>query len=398
MTKHVITKDRNTQLVIRDSRGIWTLNEDTMLHVYGKPGILISAQARNATVNIEGDVLTAGVGKSMNSLGDLPFTLLSKANNTTVNIGANAEIISPLYAFYLTGTNAVVNNAGHINSSGAIAMMHEGRVTNSGSIAGNILMDGGTFINQEGGVVIGAKAVSGGDSVLHIAQTYINKGLLGGMFAIDDADSDSKTINTGTIEGTVSLGGGKDVFDTRGGIVRGKVEGGEGNDTFIVSRQVTIVEHTGEGTDTVKSSATFVLGSSSEVERLILSGKDNINGTGSATDNQITGNSGNNLLRGLAGADVLTGGLGNDRLEGGDGADHFVFRKGDGADTILDFDNSVDQIYLKGSGFADFDALSSHITEDKHGNAVIALNQHDSIVLTGVDSGVLNDSDFVFSA
>jgi len=74
--------------------------------------------------------------------------------------------------------------------------------------------------------------------------------------------------------------------------------------------------------DTVTSGDTFTLPAS--VANLILTGSNNINGTGNAGNNQITGNSGNNLLTGLEGNDTINGGLGVDSLTGGTGNDSYV--------------------------------------------------------------------------
>lgn len=72
--------------------------------------------------------------------------------------------------------------------------------------------------------------------------------------------------------------------------------------------------------------------------QVTLSGKAAFSGTGNALANHITGNVGANKLSGLAGADTLAGGKGSDTLYGGADADRFVFKAGDGADTIKDFD------------------------------------------------------------
>jgi trimeric autotransporter adhesin len=55
-------------------------------------------------------------------------------------------------------------------------------------------------------------------------------------------------------------------------------------------------------------------------------------------DDQLYGGAGNDELEGLTGQDFLDGGYGNDLLEGGDEADTYIYRKGDGQDTIKDFD------------------------------------------------------------
>ena len=76
-------------------------------------------------------------------------------------------------------------------------------------------------------------------------------------------------------------------------------------------------------------------------------GKDSI--SGNTAVNSIAGNSGHDTIDGKTGDDIIEGGLGNDKLTGGAGYDIFKYSKGDGNDTILDFNSAVDQI--KYSGF-----------------------------------------------
>ena len=63
--------------------------------------------------------------------------------------------------------------------------------------------------------------------------------------------------------------------------------------------------------------------------------------TGGAGDDTLYGGRQGDTLRGEAGADTLEGGKGTDILEGGAGADTYVFRSGDGADTIRGDENDV---------------------------------------------------------
>jgi trimeric autotransporter adhesin len=109
-----------------------------------------------------------------------------------------------------------------------------------------------------------------------------------------------------TIEGNE----GSNVLD--GGLGADVLKGGEGDDTYMVDEAGdAIVENAGEGDDVVKTSLNgYVL--SANVEKLILLGISDIDGTGSATANTIEGNAGNNVLDGGGGADTLVGGLGND--------------------------------------------------------------------------------------
>jgi trimeric autotransporter adhesin len=87
--------------------------------------------------------------------------------------------------------------------------------------------------------------------------------------------------------------------------------GGNGNDTFIVDNAGDkVTELAGNGDDHVKASVTYRL--SFAVERLTLTGSDNIDGTGNKEANLLIGNTGANTLNGLAGSDVMQGGAGND--------------------------------------------------------------------------------------
>jgi Ca2+-binding RTX toxin-like protein len=93
------------------------------------------------------------------------------------------------------------------------------------------------------------------------------------------------------------------------------------------------------GIDTVKSSVGFDLGDASRVfgvlENLVLTGSDDIDGSGNDAANRISGNSGDNMLFGRGGNDQMNGGGGEDVLSGGQGRD--VLFGGAGNDTFKYF-------------------------------------------------------------
>ena len=104
-------------------------------------------------------------------------------------------------------------------------------------------------------------------------------------------------------------GAGNDVLD--GGAGADTLIGGLGDDTYIVDVAGDVVtELANEGTDTVKASLSYAIGSN--VENLILTGTAAINATGNGLNNVLTGNSAANLLDGGAGSDTMIGGLGDD--------------------------------------------------------------------------------------
>jgi Ca2+-binding RTX toxin-like protein len=145
---------------------------------------------------------------------------------------------------------------------------------------------------------------------------------------------------------TISGMAGDDVLIGRGGNDRleagtgtDTLIGGRGNDTYVIDGGDTIIENTGEGTDTVEIQFTYTLGA--DLEDLVLTGSRAVSGTGNVLANSITGNAANNRLSGMggsdrlagvSGSDLLDGGQGNDRLDGGVGADSLF--GGAGRDTL----------------------------------------------------------------
>jgi Ca2+-binding RTX toxin-like protein len=105
------------------------------------------------------------------------------------------------------------------------------------------------------------------------------------------------------------------------------------------------------------------------------------------------------------GKDVLNGGSGNDQLWGGPNNDTFVFKVGSGNDVINDFDQGNravgstapehDVINVHDYGFASWAALSSLISDDSSGNAVIHLTADDTVTLNGVHTAALHSTDFI---
>ncbi|WP_276307456.1 calcium-binding protein [Thiopseudomonas denitrificans] len=120
---------------------------------------------------------------------------------------------------------------------------------------------------------------------------------------------------------------GDDRLDGGGGV--DTLIGGTGDDTYVVNHvDDRVVELENEGIDTVEASVSYSL--SDNVENLVLTGENAIDGTGNELDNIITGNDADNVLDGGAGNDQLFGGKGNDTLYGGAGDD--LLDGGEGAD------------------------------------------------------------------
>jgi Ca2+-binding RTX toxin-like protein len=113
-------------------------------------------------------------------------------------------------------------------------------------------------------------------------------------------------------------GDGNDRLD--GGAGADYLAGGTGNDTYILDDAGdTVDEFADEGTDTVQTSLSFVLGAN--VENLTLTGAGLLSGVGNELNNVLTANAAGSVLYGLAGNDTLKGGAARDVLYGGDGND-----------------------------------------------------------------------------
>ena len=82
---------------------------------------------------------------------------------------------------------------------------------------------------------------------------------------------------------------------------------------------------------------------------------------GTVWDDVLYGSFGNDNLLGLAGDDVLYGGLGNDSIATGEGADTVIYRVGDGADTIEDFDFSKDRLIIPNNPYATFEEFLANV-------------------------------------
>ncbi len=127
------------------------------------------------------------------------------------------------------------------------------------------------------------------------------------------------TITGNALANTLNGGAGDDFLDGRQGA--DMLRGGAGNDTYVVdSTGDVIMELPGEGTDTVQSAISCVLGAN--LEDLSLVGSANIN---------ATGNNANNVLLGNAGANTLAGGAGNDT---------YLYNRGGGADIWRETDST----------------------------------------------------------
>ncbi|RZJ27271.1 MAG: calcium-binding protein, partial [Brevundimonas sp.] len=144
----------------------------------------------------------------------------------------------------------------------------------------------------------------------------------------------------GDAQGNVIMGGaGSDTLLGLGGddiLIGGAgaantLQGGTGDDRYILTTYDSIVELAGEGNDTVETALNSLV-LAANVETLIFTGTGAFYAVGNATANLITGGGSGDQLDGGQGDDVLWGGDGNDTLIGGAGID--ALNGGAGADIL----------------------------------------------------------------
>jgi serralysin len=292
------------------------------------------------------------------------------------------------------GSNTIITNlaSGIIHATGT-----EGAGVNlSGAANGSIVTNMGEIVSQKW------FGVDFGDMIAGNTARLVNTGVISGEDgSFRGAVTADVVINQGTMNGSVLLGGGADLFDSRGGSVIGAVSGEAGNDTIYGGLGADSLDG-GANDDTIYFSIeeASVIGGAGTADRAIntyndfgltfdvggngfefytgsAAGETIITTTATAIDvsagggsdlvqgnignDTLRGDDGNDSLEGNAGLDSLISGNGNDRLLGGDandnltggaGFDNFAFNGAlGGNDTITDFTIGVDKIEILRSGF-----------------------------------------------
>ncbi len=308
----------------------------------------------------DGDM--SGLGDFAGGIGDSSATAVSKDGLVVVGYGTSS---SGRQAFRWTSANGMVglgDLAGGSVGSQAFDVSPDGSVvvgisrsglgdeafrwTQAGGMVALSDLPGGDFgseahgASENGEVVVGAGSIAGASAAFYWTQANGMQNLLEVLvaqgadvtgwdsleIAYDVSPDGSAIVGYGyhngfpeaflaylgdATPGPDNLFGtpGNDTLDGKGGA--DVMTGLAGDDTYIVDNTGdSVVEVTGEGVDTVKSSVTYTL--LSNTENLILTGSAAINGNGNSLANTLTGNSGNNQLNGKIGADVMKGMAGND--------------------------------------------------------------------------------------
>jgi Ca2+-binding RTX toxin-like protein len=309
------------------------------------------------TGGVAGNAINIDASNVSNQLLNIPGTTI--IGFETFNLTSFAGTVNFLGT---TGNDIIQSGAGNDTLNGGAGADTLNGGTGADTMIGGLGNDIYTVDNV--GDIITENLNEGTDTV-NINRTYtllanFENLTLTGTTAINGTGNELNNSITGNSAANILTGGiGNDTIN--GGAGADTLIGGVGNDIYTVDNVGDVItENAGEGTDTVNSSITYILGTT--LENLTLTGSLAIDGTGNSANNTITGNTGNNTLTGGDGIDTLTGGTGNDILVGGTGADILtggigsdIFRfniANEGLDNIKDFKVAeLDIIQVSAAGF-----------------------------------------------
>lgn len=386
------------QYDLNASNETWNLDQGAKISSSSGHGINEASYLHDNLINVNGNITALSNGSGGVAL---------QGEKSSVIVGSTGTI-DAWHGVELFGDNQSVVNNGTISAEGmGIYSLHAGNsLINNGTIKAymsaqgdvdGIVADGGNKVinSKTGDIDVSGDGLTvqsvGGEKTL-----VTNLGsVVGDHLGFYGWAGDDKLVNRGFMDGDVQLNSGNDTFDGVGGVLKGSVMGGFGDDTYVIDKSsYKLVEKANDGTDSVQSKVTWTLGAN--FEELKLTGTSNINGKGNTLANDIVGNIKANTLSGMGGADDLDGGKGNDFLTGGSGADAFHFAKGYGRDTITDFDNGTDVIDLKHfSAVTDFnDLMKHHLTVSGHDLVITSGSDH--LIIEDMKKSALDAHDFDF--
>lgn len=107
----------------------------------------------------------------------------------------------------------------------------------------------------------------------------------------------------------------------------------------------------------------------------------------------VLGGARGDVLYGGAGDDVLNGLAGNDVLYGNAGSDRFIVAKGNGSDTIADFEAGKDKVVLNSYAFGDSQAVRDALVQDGP-NVILPLGNGEQLTFKNLDRSLVTSDAF----
>ncbi|MBB4235860.1 calcium-binding protein [Rhizobium esperanzae] len=346
------------------------------------------------------NILDGGAGDDtlMGGFGNDTFIVDSPNDVIIENAGAGTDTIKTALASYSLAAISNVENLTYTGTADFTGTGNELANTITGGM-GNDVLDGGagidtlvggagndTYVVDNVSDVVTEAANAGIDTIKTALASYTLASLTNVENLVYTGSSDFAGTDNASANAIIG-GAGNDTLD--GGTGADTLTGGTGNDIYVVDNVGDLViENSGEGTDTVKTSlATYTLGAN--VENLTYTGTAAFTGTGNSLDNVITGGSGANRLSGGGGDDILIGGA---------AADTFAYGANDGIDTIVGFAASGtahDVLAVDSAVFADWAHLLAASTQSGS-DVIITADADDKIILKNVTVASLQPANVQF--
>ena len=313
-------------------------NADDFLYGCGNDDWLTGGSGNDVLIGgLGADTMLGGQGNDIyyvDDAGDQVMELAGEGLDTVRStigyvLGADVENLTLQGSANLDGTGNDLDNMLTGNSGSNVLDGGLGDDTLNGRAGADTLIGGDgddTYVVDQTDDIVVEAAGEGTDKVIsgvsYVLGADVEKLSLRGSANLDGTGNVLNNILAGNSGSNVLDGGlGNDTLNGRAGA--DTLIGGDGNDTYVVDQtDDVVIEAAGEGTDTVVSTVTYVLGA--EIENLSLRGSANLSGTGNDLNNILAGNSGSNVLAGGLGNDTLNGRAGADTLIGGDGDDTYV--------------------------------------------------------------------------
>ncbi len=326
--------------------------------------------------NSGNNVLDGGVGNDTMSGGggNDTFMVDSTLDRVSENPGEGVDTVMSSVSYTIVNVN--VENLTLTGSSPVVGTGNGGNNTLTGNSADNVLTGGAgddLYLIQ-----------STGDTVVELPGEGIDRVESPVAYALPANVENLTLTGVGDVNATGNALGNRLVGN--GGV--NTLSGGDGDDVYVVQNAGDIVvELPGQGRDRIETPFTTTL--AVNFENLTLTGTDNVDGTGNASDNVLLGN---------AGINVLTGGLGDDIYGVDNAADMVIENAGGGIDLVVSsvsytLPANVESLTLRGDGNFDGtgNALDNRIAGTRGNNVLTGGGGSDMFIGgAGYDTVVLD--------